>query len=95
VTDTGMGIPKAAQPQIFTKFYRASNVVRQETTGTGLGLYLVKGLIDALGGKIWFESTENHGSTFYVRLPRVYVPKGDTQFPERLPRVHKPPHKRV
>ncbi len=75
VSDTGLGIPKASQPQIFTKFYRASNVVRRETTGTGLGLYLVKGLIDALGGKIWFESIENHGSTFYVRLPRTYTAK--------------------
>jgi signal transduction histidine kinase len=68
-----MGIPKAAREQIFTKFYRAPNVVRQETSGTGLGLYLVKGLIDALGGKIWFESEEGKGSTFFVELPMKYA----------------------
>jgi PAS domain S-box-containing protein len=73
VKDSGMGIPKAAREQIFTKFYRAPNVVRQETSGTGLGLYLVKGLIDALGGKIWFESEEGKGSTFFVELPMKYA----------------------
>lgn len=71
VKDTGMGIPKYSQEQIFTKFFRAHNVVRQETSGTGLGLYLVKGLVDALGGKIWFESHEHKGTTFFVALSKV------------------------
>ncbi|HEY1063816.1 MAG TPA: PAS domain-containing sensor histidine kinase [Candidatus Saccharimonadales bacterium] len=71
ITDTGMGIPRYSQEQIFTKFFRAHNVVKQETSGTGLGLYLVKGLVDALGGKIWFESTENKGTTFYVCLSKT------------------------
>lgn len=75
VTDTGMGIPKYSQEQIFTKFFRAHNVVKQETSGTGLGLYLVKGLVDALEGKIWFESHEGKGTTFYVTLPKA--PKGE------------------
>lgn len=70
VTDTGMGIPKYSQEQIFTKFFRAHNVVKQETSGTGLGLYLVKGLVDALEGKIWFESHEGKGTTFHVTLPK-------------------------
>jgi PAS domain S-box-containing protein len=74
VKDTGMGIPKFAQNQIFTKFFRAQNVVKQETSGTGLGLYLVKGLVEALQGKIWFKSDENIGSTFYVRLPKRMAP---------------------
>lgn len=69
VADSGIGIPKAAQEQIFTKFYRAQNVVRQETTGTGLGLYLVRGLAELLQGKVWFESEEGKGSVFYVELP--------------------------
>jgi PAS domain S-box-containing protein len=70
VQDTGMGIPKYSQEHIFTKFFRAHNVVKQETSGTGLGLYLVKGLVDALGGKIWFESHENKGTIFYVALSK-------------------------
>lgn len=77
VSDDGLGIPKAAQEQIFTKFFRAHNVVRQETAGTGLGLYLVKGFSEAIGGKIWFTSTEHIGSTFFVELPRRYTPPAD------------------
>jgi PAS domain S-box-containing protein len=70
ITDTGVGIPANVQDQIFTKFFRAPNVVRQETTGTGLGLYLVKGLVDQLGGKVWFKSVENVGTTFFLSLPK-------------------------
>lgn len=70
VEDTGFGIPKHSQAQIFTKFFRAQNVVRRETSGTGLGLYLVKGLTEQLGGKVWFESEEDKGSRFYLVLPQ-------------------------
>lgn len=76
VTDTGIGIPKYAHNQIFSKFFRAPNVVKMETSGTGLGLYLVRGLADALGGKVWFESKEGEGSTFYFSIERyVATPK--------------------
>jgi len=71
VKDTGWGIPKTSQDQIFSKFFRAQNVVKRETTGTGLGLYLVKGLVDALNGKIWFKSEEGLGTTFFVSLTAV------------------------
>ena len=70
VHDTGIGIPKHAQSKIFSKFFRAPNVVRQETTGTGLGLYVVKGLVSTLRGAIWFKSEEHVGSSFYVSLPK-------------------------
>jgi two-component system sensor histidine kinase VicK len=87
VKDNGMGIPKSAREQLFSKFYRAQNVVRHETSGTGLGLYLVKGLVETLNGKIWFESIENRGSTFYVRLPIEYSgrPITSTDAVEDLP----------
>lgn len=71
VSDSGWGIPKEFQDQVFSKFFRAQNIVKRETTGTGLGLYLVKGLVDALGGDIWFESDEDTSTTFYFTLPRA------------------------
>jgi PAS domain S-box-containing protein len=71
VKDTGWGIPKESQDQIFSKFFRAQNIVKRETTGTGLGLYLVKGLVQALGGKIWFESEEGRGTVFHFTIPKT------------------------
>lgn len=69
VQDTGYGIPVAAQPKIFTKLFRADNVRERETDGTGLGLYIVKSIIEHADGDIWFMSDEKKGTTFYVLLP--------------------------
>lgn len=69
VDDNGMGIPKDSQNKIFTKLYRADNVREKDTVGTGLGLYMVKSILDQSGGKIWFESKDGKGTTFFVTIP--------------------------
>lgn len=69
VIDNGVGIPKEEKPFIFQKFFRSSNVLRFQTIGSGIGLYVSKYIIDMLGGKIGFESEENKGSNFWFKLP--------------------------
>jgi signal transduction histidine kinase len=69
VADTGIGIPENVQSKIFTKMFRADNARVKDPDGTGLGLYIIKATIEKTGGKIWFESKENEGSTFYVAIP--------------------------
>ncbi len=71
ITDTGAGIPKNQQPRVFERFFRADNVKKIATEGTGLGLYLTKIIVEASGGKIWFESQENIGSKFWFSLPKT------------------------
>ncbi len=70
-TDQGIGIPKSEQKKIFERFYRASNAITAESTGTGLGLHLVKTVIEKLDGTIDFDSEEGKGTTFYIRFPAV------------------------
>lgn len=69
VADTGYGIPDNQKDQIFNKLFRADNVQQKDTTGTGLGLYISKLIVDHVGGKIWFNSQENEGTSFFVTLP--------------------------
>jgi signal transduction histidine kinase len=69
IRDNGIGIPKEDQKFIFEKFFRASNVSKYQTRGTGLGLFISKKIIQRSGGKIGFESRENKGSKFWFYLP--------------------------
>jgi PAS domain S-box-containing protein len=69
IRDTGIGIPKRSQSQLFEKFFRADNVFAIETEGTGLGLYMVRLILKSSGGRIWCESEEGKGSTFTFEIP--------------------------
>jgi signal transduction histidine kinase len=70
VIDNGMGIPEHEIPLIFNEFYRASNVKAEIKDGTGLGLAISKHIAEDHGGKIWVESIENFGTTFYLLLKK-------------------------
>jgi hypothetical protein len=71
VTDTGIGISAEDIGHIFQKFYRSDNSDTRTIGGTGLGLYLVKQRVEAMGGRVWAESGFGEGSTFFVSLPRI------------------------
>jgi len=69
IKDTGIGIPKEDQKYIFQKFFRSKISRRGEAGGSGLGLFTARAIIKRMGGKIWFESEEGKGTTFYFTLP--------------------------
>jgi signal transduction histidine kinase len=71
VTDTGIGVPKAVQHKLFTKFYRAANAQQARPDGTGLGLFMARKVVAAQGGSIIFESMEGKGSTFGFRFGKA------------------------
>lgn len=68
ISDDGIGIPVKEQGRIFTRFFRAENAKKVDPNGTGLGLYIVKNVIDMHGGSTWLESTEGKGTTFHFAL---------------------------
>jgi len=69
IEDNGVGIPKEDYKNIFQKFFRGKNIMKHETVGTGLGLFITKSIIKKLKGKIGFQSQENKGTTFWFELP--------------------------
>lgn len=78
VADTGVGIPQAEQKRVFSKFFRASNVLRMETEGTGLGLFIVYNIVKGHGGTVRFHSEEGRGTNISFTLPlkKALVPAG-------------------
>jgi signal transduction histidine kinase len=77
VQDTGIGIPQSQQARLFGRFIRADNAIAWGISGTGLGLYLCRELVEQHGGHLWFASEEGRGSTFFLTLPgklEVLVP---------------------
>jgi signal transduction histidine kinase len=71
IKDTGIGIPEEQQKNIFSRFFRAPNAIKIQTDGSGLGLFITKSIVEKHGGKIWFESTQGQGTTFYFTLPII------------------------
>lgn len=73
VTDTGIGVPRAEQHHLFSKFFRAQNARVARPDGTGLGLFMAKKVVTAQGGAIIFKSREGKGSTFGFTMPKTAV----------------------
>ena len=69
ISDTGVGIINDQKLRVFSRFFRGANVVKMETDGSGLGLFIAKNIIEAHGGMIWFESEEGKGATFFFTIP--------------------------
>jgi signal transduction histidine kinase len=70
VKDNGIGIPKGDQSKIFERFSRGSNSTKLDPGGgSGLGLYIAKAVVEQGGGKVWFDSKEGEGTTFYATFP--------------------------
>jgi signal transduction histidine kinase len=69
IADSGIGIPDSEKNKIFSKFFRASNAIRTEPDGTGVGLYISKDIIEKHGGAMWYENLPEKGTAFHVTLP--------------------------
>ena len=69
VKDSGIGISNESKDKIFQKFYRTDTAQKKEAMGSGIGLFTTKKIVETHKGKVWFESTEGHGTTFFFALP--------------------------
>ncbi len=77
VSDQGIGIPQDQQKQIFESFFQIDGSVRRRFGGTGVGLAIVKRIIEAHEGQVWVESKPREGSTFYITVPKYQEPQMD------------------
>ena len=84
IRDTGIGISKDDQSRLFTKFFRASNPMNHEVSGTGLGLFITRRIVEAHGGRVWVESDNGGGSTFSFTLPRTRADVMDKDSPVKM-----------
>ena len=73
IADEGRGIPSAEQRRVFEKYFRASDVTRFQTEGSGVGLFIAKSIIKQSGGEMGFSSQESKGSTFWFVLPKAGI----------------------
>ena len=71
VTDHGSGIPSEFQSKIFTPFSQADGSSKRTAEGTGLGLHIAKQMTERMGGRLWFETAEGEGTTFFIAFPRA------------------------
>lgn len=69
VKDNGIGIPEKEKEKVFTEFFRGTNAKEAEPLGSGVGLYIARGIVEDRKGSIWFESKEGKGTTFFIDLP--------------------------
>lgn len=81
IKDSGVGIPKDEIHKLFSKFFRATNVIHLQTDGSGLGLFIVKNIIMRHGGQIWVDSIEGKGTTFTIIIPLIIelLPKEEVE----------------
>jgi two-component system sensor histidine kinase VicK len=77
IADQGLGIPRKDINKVFDRFYRVDKARSRQQGGTGLGLAISKEVVEALGGRIWVDSQEGKGSTFYISLPYEPLEEGD------------------
>ena len=73
VKDEGVGIPESEHPKIFTRFFRVEEEAAKGIPGTGLGLFIVKQLLEKMQGRIWFDSASGAGSSFHFSLPIAHT----------------------